>query len=366
MIRVLQVLNSMGCGGAENMIMNLYRKIDKTKVQFDFLVHTEKKCFFDDEILQLGGNIYKVPYFNGMNLIEYERALDSFFSKHPEIKIVHGHLGSCANIYLRIAKKYGIYTIAHSHNTNPKKITLKNMAYRLFNLQTRKVADFFFGCSEAAGRDRFGEKIFKSEKFLTLNNAIETDAYKFDEKERDRIRAELGIKDKFVVGHVGRFSEQKNHNYLLDIFKCISDKKEDAVLMLVGGGSLEPKIRKKVEMLGLKDKVIFTGVRSDVNLLLQAMDCFVFPSFFEGLPVTIVEAQAAGLSCFISDTITKEVCISDLVKMLSINADPEIWSRAVLECIPERSSIKDEIIKAGYDINATTAWLTEFYINCCK
>jgi len=367
MKRVLQVFHGMDCGGAENMIMNLYRKIDKRRVQFDFLVHTDKKCFFDDEIKSLGGNLYRVPYFKGTNQASYKKALDEFFSLHPEIKIVHGHLGSCAHIYLDVAKKHGVKAIAHSHNTDPGKLTIKNIMYKLYTKKTVKVADFFFGCSDKAGADRFGEEITKQENYAVLNNAVETEKYEFNKDTRDKIRKELNLGDKFIVGHVGGFREQKNHRYLIDIFKEISEKRDDAHLLLVGGGgeSLRAEIVKKVEDLGLKDKVTFTGVRPNVNELLQAMDCFVFPSFYEGLPVTVIEAQTTGIPCFISDNITDEVCLTDLVEKISINVGADIWCEKILEKTKdfERVSPIDTIKDAGYDISQTAKWLTDFYIN---
>ena len=153
-IRVLQVFHGMDCGGAENMVMNLYRRIDRDSIQFDFLVHTDKKCFFDDEIKKLGGRIFRVPYFNGLNLKEYRNALNALFSSHEEIFIVHGHLGSCACIYLNVAKEHGCYTIAHSHSTKPTNISIKNIVYRLLTYRTRSVADYFIGCSQKAGEYR--------------------------------------------------------------------------------------------------------------------------------------------------------------------------------------------------------------------
>lgn len=364
-IRVLHVLHGLNCGGAENMIMNLYRNIDTSKIQFDFLVHTNEKCFFDDEVKKLGGNIYHVPYYNVLNHCSYKKALNDFFKNHSEIKIVHGHLGSCAHIYLKIAKKYGCYAIVHSHSSKPDKTNAKKNLYKLFAIKTRGVADFFFGCSVKAGEYRYGKKIVNSERFMMLNNAIATEKYEFDEKERNRIRKEFGIEDKFVVGHVGRFNEVKNHDYLIDVFKCVSDKNENAVLMLVGGGELEPKIRKKAEMLGLEEKVIFTGVRSDVNLLLQAMDCFVFPSLYEGLGIVAIEAECFGLPCFINDTLPPELYINDNVYGISLNKSPKEWAKMILEKGNIKISnkiAKDNVKHAGYDINITAKMLKDFYI----
>ena len=366
-IRVLHVLHGMDCGGAENMIMNLYRNIDREKVQFDFLVHTNKKCFFDDEIKSLGGNIYVVPYFNGINVIKYKKSIYNFFSQHRgEFVAVHGHVGSCAHIYLKLAKDAGIYTIAHSHSTKPTAITLKNILYRWFTFKVRRIADYFFGCSRASGCYRFGEKIVSGSNFSVLNNAIEVDKYTFDTTIRENVRKEYQLNDRLVIGNVGRFCIAKNHQYLLDIFNLIAQKLPDARLLLVGDGALRKEIENKADALGIRDKIIMTGVCSNVNELLQAMDCFVFPSLYEGLPVTVIEAQAAGLQCFISENITNEVCISGNVEQIPINVSPQVWADTVIgyfDSKMSRNDVSSEIANAGYDIKTTAAWLTKFYMN---
>jgi glycosyltransferase involved in cell wall biosynthesis len=365
MIRVLQVFHGMDCGGAETMIMNLYRHIDRTKVQFDFLVHTTKKCFFDDEIKKLGGNIYSVPYYKITNGRQYKAALKQFFRSHPEIKIVHGHLGSCAHIYLQIAKQHGCYAIAHSHNTKPKGFSLKNLLYRIFTYKTRKVADYFFGCSIAAAEYRFGYKIAHSSKCDILKNAIDVGKFAYSDKYRKEIRDEFNLENKIVIGHVGRFNTQKNHTFLIDIFKAIHDKRPDSVLILVGIGNLMPAIKQKVESLGLNESVIFAGLRSDVHKMMSAFDVFLFPSLYEGLPVTLVEAQAAGLHAVCSDTIPKEVEVTNLVDFRSLNEPTETWANAVLKYSEpyERLNMQQEIIKAGYDIQTTAKWLENFYVS---
>ena len=364
-IRVLQVLHGMDCGGAENMIMNLYRNIDRSKVQFDFLVHTRKKCFFDDEIKSLGGRIFHVPYYKVVNHFTYKKLLEIFFKKHPEIKIVHGHLGSCAHVYLDVARKSGCYAIAHSHNTLPTNKSIKNTLYRLFSLRTRKVADFYFGCGRQAGLDRFGEKIVSSDKFQVLNNAIDTKRYIFDPDTRERMRKEMELEDSFVIGHIGRFNYQKNHEFLIDIFNEISKKEPKARLLLVGDGDLRPEIESKISRLGISDKVIMTGVRSDVPDLLQTMDCFVFPSHYEGLPVTVVESQAAGLKCFISEAVTREVDITGRCEFLHID-NPEDWAGKILSCNLKKVDTYEQIKAAGYDINTTAKQLQKFYLQNLK
>ncbi len=363
-IRVLHVLHALNCGGAENMIMNLYRNIDRNIVQFDFMVHSNNKGFFEDEVIKLGGRVFRVPYFNGLNSIVYAKSVRELYIKHPEIKIVHGHLGSCSHIYLNEAKKLGLYSIAHSHNTNPNSFSLKNLAYRLFTLRTRCVADYFFACSQKAGEDRFGKKIVScKEKYSVLNNAIDSSKFAFNSDIRYATRNDLKAGDKFVIGHIGRFNEQKNHDFLIDIFSQYHEIHKDSLLVLVGDGDLRANIESKVRRLGLDDSIKFLGIRDNVNELIQAFDCMVFPSKFEGLPVTIIEAQASGLPCVISDNITKEVYITDLLSQVSLSNDISQWINAIESTkIYHRHSYLDEIKNNGYDINQTSKWLVSFYL----
>lgn len=367
-VRILHVFHSMNCGGAENMIMNLYRQIDKKKLQFDFLVHTQKKGYFDEEIKNLGGNIYYAPYYNIINYSQYKSALEDLFMNHPEIRVVHGHLGSCSHIYLSIAKKYGCFTIAHSHSTRPSNISVKNVIYRLFTYKTRSIADYFIGCSKSSGEYRYGKEITNSNRFCTLNNAIDCELYKYRKESREIIRSDLGVGDSFLIGHVGRFTYAKNHTFLLDIFCSVLLYIPNSKLLLVGDGELHNQVVEKVNKLHLNDRVIFTGLRNDIPNLLHAMDCFVFPSNYEGLPVSVIEAQAAALRCFISDTITPEVIISDLVEVLSLNDDPNKWAESITQKGRNylRKDMTRAIIEAGYDIRTTTDMLTNLYLSHLK
>lgn len=367
-IRILHVIHGMDCGGAENMIMNLYRKIDKNMVQFDFLVHTKKKCFFDDEIKRLGGRIFHVPYYNVKNHFTYKKVLELFFKKHPEIKIVHGHLGSCAHVYLDVAKSFGCFTIAHSHNTLSTEKNIKNYLYRIFTLRTRKIADYFMACGKQAGIDRFGEEIVASNRFCVLNNAIDSQLYIYNPDKRDKMRSELNLSDSFVIGHIGRFNYQKNHEFLIDIFKEIVNKESKAKLLLIGDGDLRQKIESKIENYGISNEVIMTGVRKDVPDLLQAMDCFVFPSHYEGLGIVAVEAQAAGLPTICSDVVPDEAAVTDLFEKVSLDRSAKKWAETILKhrCESNRIDTHQSIHDAKYDIEYTTNLLTDFYLNCLK
>lgn len=361
--RVLHVVHGMDCGGAENLIMNLYRAIDRNKIQFDFLVHTDKDCFFDKEIEGLGGHIYKVPYYNGINIFSYKTALNRFFDQHNEIDIVHGHLGSCAGIYLDVARKHGVYAIAHSHNTTPKQLSLKNIVYRFGNLKTRKVADYYFGCSLNAGIDRFGKQIVDGQNYKMLKNAIDAKKYSFSAKTRIEVREELGISEHdFVVGNVARFNTQKNHTFLLKIFSEIVKIEPNTKLVLVGDGNLKADILAEAKTLGINERVILTGLRNDVNRIMQAMDCFVLPSLYEGLPLVMVEAQAADLPCFISNMVPCDCIILDSVEVISLSQSAKEWAERIVATKGyQRTSTLEEIQRAGFDIDYSVDWLENFY-----
>ncbi|NSL52733.1 glycosyltransferase family 1 protein [Calidifontibacillus erzurumensis] len=363
-IRILQVFANMNRGGAETMIMNLYRNIDRSNIQFDFIVHTEDHCAYDDEIHELGGRIFRIPSYKGKNHLLYKKKWYHFFKNHPEYKIIHGHVVSTGSIYLKIAKKFGLVTIAHSHSTSSGS-GFPSVVKNVLQFPLRYIADYLFACSYAAGEWLFGKRACEQDNFYLMKNAIEAKQFIFNENIRQIKRKEFQIEDKFVIGHVGRFNTPKNHSFLIDVFKEVCELNQNAVLMLVGNGDLHPVIEKKVNKLGLTDRVIFTGVRSDIPELLQAMDVFLFPSLYEGLPVTLVEAQATGLRCIISDRITNEVIVTDLVEQLSLDLSAKHWSKEVLKYMNsyERKSTFEEIKVSGYDISDTAKWLELFYIS---
>ena len=367
-IRVLHVIGKMDRAGAETMIMNLMRTIDQREIAFDFLVHTDETADFDDEIMQLGGHIYRVPTFTGLNRSAYRRAVEAFFDSddHPRYDIVHGHIGSCAPIYLEAARAHGAKTIAHSHNIDSAS-TLSAMAYRLLTRPVVKHADYFIGCSPEAGADRFGQKVVESDAFEVLINGIDCNAYRFDAEGRERMRTELGVGgNDLLIGHIGRFNEQKNHGFLLDAFATVKALRSDAKLALVGRGELEETIRAKAAELGIADDVLFLGIRSDIPQLLWAFDVFAFPSRYEGQPVALLEAQAAGLPCVISDAIPPISRVTDVVQVLPAD-DAHAWAQATLSAAgqtggqAERTSRADAVIQAGFDIRATATRLIELY-----
>lgn len=360
-IRILHVFGGMGRGGAETMAMNLYRNIDRSKVQFDFIVHTEKKCDYDDEINLLGGKIYRVPRYKGINHFIYRKQWIEFFREHPEYDIIHGHMRSTASIYLNIAKKYGLKTISHSHNSSSGK-GISSIIKNIMQYKIKYIADYLFACSKSAGIWLYGKSRCDRENFFILNNAIEADKFKLNLEKRENIRNEFDINNKLVIGHIGRFHPQKNHEFLVEVFELINKKNKDSVLLLVGDGELRECINEKVKKLGLEDKVIFTGIRDDVDSLVQAMDVIVFPSLYEGLPLTLIEIQVSGLPCIASDTITKDVNITKSIEYMSLELNKDLWANKILEAgkFSNRYDRYEDIVKSGYDIKTTSQWYQAF------
>lgn len=361
-IRVLHVIGIMNRGGAETMIMNLYRNIDRNKVQFDFVENSSEPAAFDEEILSLGGKIYRCPHYNGKNHFAYVKWWNTFFQKHSgEYPIIHGHLGSTAAIYLSVAKKHGVYTIAHSHSAGSG-----SAMYRMFAYPTRYIADKFFACSKDAGISRYGKTVGNdSIRCQVLNNAIDARRFSFNQETRKQVRSELHIAENaIVIGHVGRFVEAKNHLFLIDVFADVRKRDPNAVLLLIGDGERRAEIQAAIAEKHLDDAVILTGVRSNVWNFYQAMDVFVFPSVYEGLPVSLVEAQAAGLPCCVSSNVPKDSAITDLVQFISLEDRSEKWAEIALRSVKtSRPDMLSEIQNAGFDVISTANWLENFYLN---
>lgn len=361
-IRILQVVTDMNRGGLETMLMNYYRRIDRSMVQFDFLTHREKRAAYDDEIEALGGVIHRLPRLVPWSR-SYQKTLDAFFATHPEYRIVHVHQDCLSAVILKAAEKHGVpVRIAHSHNNNQD----KNLKYPIKLFYRRQIpghATALFACGREAG-----EWMFRGAPFQILNNAIDTTQYRHSPELAAQMREALSIpQNALVIGHVGRFSLQKNHHFLIDIFAELKKQNRNAVLLLVGDGGLRSEIEEKIRQLGLGDIVIFTGIRSDVPALMQAMDVFVFPSLHEGLPVTLVEAQAAGLPCFVSDGVPDDCHLTDLVHTVSLREPPKKWAETILAAdITTRKDTQPALLQAGFDIAQNARWLQEYYLEQWK
>ncbi|MBQ3150882.1 MAG: glycosyltransferase family 1 protein [Clostridia bacterium] len=364
-IRVLHVLHSMNCGGAETLIMNIYRNIDKEKVQFDFLVNVDTQMFYESEINSLGGRIFRMPFLTKISPPVYERNLYKFFKEHG-YRIVHSHLETTTGIILKQAKKAGVpVRIAHSHNSRFTRKGLTALPENMYKAYCRtKVvpnATKLFGCSELANVWLYGKNADKSE---IINNGIDTNACRFSENVRNEVRDELSVPENVrVFGHVGRFNDQKNHLFLVDIFNDYLKVNKDSLLLLAGEGDLMDTVRAKVKALSIEDKVVFLGLRKDVGRILQAFDFFLLPSKFEGLPLVIVEAQAAGLKCLAADTISPMSDLSlSLVSFLPIDSTKHWVEKMNSPAYKRSTEAADGVAEAGFDSLTQAKKLQSFYI----
>ncbi len=358
-IRVLQVMPAMDAGGMETFVMNVYRAIDRDLVQFDFLYHYDKPCLYDYEIQALGGQITKLTVRQDNNLPRYLHQLDAFFAAHPEYRIIHGHYSGFGMFYNAAARRRGVpVRVGHSHNTAYEP-NLVGRLDKLMSSRFNKDLTDRFACSRKAG-----EMLFGSSPFTVLPNGVDTDRFAHPAPDaRQKLREHLGVReDELLLGHVGRFSAQKNHAGLLRIFAALLPKQPNARLLLLGGGALEGEIKELAKALGVADKVIFAGVRTNVQAFYAAMDAFLLPSLFEGLPVVLVEAQAAGLPCFVSDTVDRGAAFASNVTFLPLKS-PDIWAHAIhYSDLTRNPNAQQQAMDAGFDIHTSARILQEFYL----
>lgn len=375
MIRVLHVVTIMNRNGLENRIMDIYRNIDRSLVQFDFLTHREEKGAFDDEIENLGGRIYHVPQAKITNIGNYFGKLNTFFKEHPEYQIVHAHVNTLSTWVLLAAKKAGVpVRIAHSRTwgAEKSKTYLFKMFSRLFiNMPTTHK----FGCSKQAGEWLFGKKgIREPNYFRVITNSIDVSKFSFNDTKREEYRIRLGLRENDIaIVHVGRFTQQKNHMFLLETFAEFNKLHTNSFLFLIGFGDLEASIDKKAKELGIAQKVRKIGQVSNVGDYLNAMDAFVFPSYFEGFGTVTIESQCNGLPILASDSIPSETKVTDVQEFESLNKSPLEWACHLDKMLSNtvRRDRTDEICAAGYNILDTYRFLQDFYIsvvgeNCAR
>lgn len=364
-MKVLQIGLGFNPGGMESFIMTYYRALRKYGVQFDFIAMFPHIAY-EEEIQDLGGKVYHTPDARKCPVAFYREMRKILRSGSYDV--VHVNMLSAANIIPLIAAKRGAVRkiIAHSHNSSTPGM-VRNILHRINKPLIPHFATDLFACSVKAGKWMYSEKMMKTERFHVIPNALDMTKFLYDKTGREQIREELGVNSRLVIGHVGRFEEQKNHEFLIEIFRKIAASREDAVLLLVGEGELQDGIRSKVEDYGLTDKVRFLGVRSDVPRLWKAMDFFILPSLFEGLPIVALEAQASGVFSILADTITREVQLTDNVRFLSLKDSPERWCRETLSHIGyvRNQSVNEKILadfrKAGYDIETAAQALLTYY-----
>ena len=355
-IRVLCVFSILDRGGAETMCMNLYRQIDRSKIQFDFVKHTPAIGAYEAEITALGGRIFEAPQYQGINHMAYCRWWKAHLQAHPEHRIIHGHYYTISPVYFKVAHQYGRVTVAHSHSTSAGKMTPKNLLANLWLARINLHSDYRLACAVPAG-----EWLFHKAPFTVFHNGIDSQAFAFDPETRAEVRAEFGLANhELVIGTVGSIFYPKNPLGIVEILREVRKREPNAKMLWAGDGSMRQKVEEAIQRNGLENCCQLLGNRTDVNRIMQAMDVFILPSIYEGLPVVTVEAQAAGLPCILSDAITKEANLTGLCQFLPIS-DSAAWADAVLRVNPIRENTRQKIIDAGYDIKSTSDWLTGFY-----
>lgn len=365
MIRVLQMIGSLGIGGSQTFVMNIYRKIDRTKIQFDFIIDKDDPSPYKKEIRELGGKIYRLPTFKGTNISEIKRTWNRFLNKYPEYKIIHFHVRSYTSLIIPIAKKHGLYTIQHSHSTSDANLGHAGIK-KILEFPLRFQADYLMACSDEAGQWLFGKDVLKRKNYKTVKNAIDGEKFYYNPDVRAEVRNELNIPDGcFVVGNVGRMTPQKNQFWVLKVFREVLRKEANSKLLLVGDGTLEGDLLKEADELGIREACMFVGARTDTDRLYQAMDVFLFPSLWEGLGIVAVEAQVSGLPCVVSENVPKSADIgAGLYKQVSLNRDEEKWADEILknQNYP-RTYAKVKLKQSGYEIRDTASLFELFYIN---
>lgn len=366
-IRILMIFTIMNRGGAETMIMNYYRNIDRTKIQFDFVVHRQEKGAYDDEIRKLGGRIFVFPAVRPSNFSKYKKQIRAFLDKHPEYTIIHSHAQELAYYFYKIAYEKGVpYIITHSHNASmlwdikaPLRILWRKIMFKYTNV--------YFSCGEEAAKHYYGRK--RAQQAILMQNAIDIERFEYNKSSRCKIRKELNISDdEYVIGHIGRFSKQKNHPFILKVFDSFLKKHSNSRLMLVGEEDTKQAIRERAKELGIEDRVTFAGLRADIPEMLSAMDCILMPSLFEGVSVAMIEEQASGLPLITSDKVPCEVGLLPSTEFISLKANINVWVSALEKYhnIPRNESAIDIVRNAGYDIKTNAAKLQEYYLNLSK
>lgn len=364
-IRILQVVTIMDLGGLENFLMTIYRNIDRSQIQFDFLVHRQERGVFDDEIERMGGKIFRLNPIRPTRFFSYQNELKSFFKEHKEYRIVHSHINENSALVLNIAKKMGIPTrIAHSHaktTAKPYK-ALRNILKR--NVHSN--ATHSLACSVEAGH-----WLYNQNKFDVFKNSVNVNRFKYPNKDNNvlKLKSKLGFsKHDFVIGLIARFSPVKNHDFLIDVFHEYHKMNNNSKLLLVGEGELKEQIKNKVNFLGIENYVVFTGNVNNPEDYLSAMNLFIMTSFSEGMPVVLVEAQCNGLPVLMSDAVPDEVILTDLIYKESLDSSEKTWVNKI-ELIKKtheynkRDGYGDVIISKGFDIETNSEKLVDLYLS---
>ena len=363
-LHILHVVGAMEIGGIENMLMTLMPYMKEKRIIFDFAVHGEKIGIHEGKIQELGGRVYHLPKFIGVNVVSYLNAWQNLLIRHPEFKIIHGHMTSTASLYLWLAKRYGRVTIAHSHSTSTSGGRIVYGVKRLLEYPLRYISDYLCACSAAAADYRFGKGAHNRSNYYLWHNAINTEKFQFSAKKRKEYRENLGIMEHTVViGHVGRMIAAKNHSFLLEIFREYRLLNPDSKLLLLGDGPLRENVARKAVELEVAADTIFTGSVENTADYLSAMDVFCFPSVYEGLPVSLIEAQANERICLCSDVISHEVRIADDLKFLSLSQSAKKWAEEITRMLA--ADVEAKGIYNTYDVNVVSEEIRKFYEIVC-
>lgn len=386
-VRVLQYGSVVGGGGIGAFLINLYREIDKSRVQFDFLHHmtdagVDKRTL--DEIESLGGRVFGIPQLR-RSPIEARRQINEVIAT-TGVDIIHCNMTLLTQLIpVKIAASVGIPVIVHSHCTTRSfqkgllesalsfdlDLFADNLTLYTHKINQKKIQNYpceYFACSKAAGIGMFGQKISDAGKVFVLNNAIQTRKFTYNVEKSQSAKLELGLEGKFIIGNVARFDYQKNHDFMIDVFAEVRKQCTEAVLLLAGDGIRKAEIEAKVRDMGLAKSVMLLGNRSDVPDLLQAMDIFFLPSHYEGLPVVLIEAQAAGLPCFISEAVTREADMTGICEYISLDKPTSYWAGEIMKYANgyERKDTYADIVKAGYDAAHTAEYMADYYCGLLK
>lgn len=360
-IRVLQILGIVANGGVEAVIMNYYRNIDKSKIQFDFVVHNDADENYINEVLDMGAKVYKVTPYN-KNIFKFMYEIYRII-KSNQYQIVHSNMNALSGFVLLPAYLAGAkIRILHNHTTDSKEEKIRSLIKRLLRPFAKLFANQYWACSKLAAEWMYGRNALTNGKVTIINNAINLKKFKFNKEKREQLRKELCLEKCFVIGHVGRFMKQKNHEFLIDIFNEVLKQKENTRLLLIGDGKLKLQIEEKVKKLGIEKAVIFLGNRNDVPDLYNAMDVFVLPSLYEGLPVVGVEVQANGLSFICSDKVTDEILLTDNIKLLSLQQSKIEWCDAILNAERKEIANNEDRLLKNFDIKSESRKLEKLYL----
>lgn len=362
------VMGSTNMGGANMFVLNLLRNMDLSRFQIDFAVNfPERAGGIGRELSELGCQIYTLPYFKVYNYVSFVSAWKQFLKEH-HYDIVHGHSTNSAAVYLKIAKEMGCVTIAHCHSAGFRGNKLQRLLKGFFTRRIRTAADYWFACSDIAAKHLYGDGYREYNHYYDIPNAIDADKYLFDSDVARKIRKELKIEDDvFLCGHVGSFTSPKNHSFLMDVFKDVLKERPSAKLICCGSGPLMQQIQEKAKELGIYDNVIFPGVVKNINEYLMAMDVLIFPSLFEGFPVTVIEAEATGLPVVMSDVITNEVDITDCVHRLSLSDSPQVWAKVICSVkTNNRKKYNYIVVDSKYNMRTSAKMMMSLYEDMIK